>query len=206
MSSVVHGRIVFDNTDSREQPTRGYMARIFAEYGGGGLGGDDNFFRPVGELQGFHSLTNSGNHVFHWRGRMGGVFENSSKSVPIFDRFFIGGIDSIRGYSQRDLSPRDKATGDEIGADRIGFTNLEYIWTFYPDLGMAIVPFYDVGYAVDSKYNNMFEDLKQSVGLELRWRSPMGDLRFAYGYPLSDNVRGERRKAGRFEFSMGQFF
>jgi outer membrane protein insertion porin family len=206
MSSVVHGRIVFDNTDSREQPTRGYMARLFAEYGGGGLGGDDNFFRPVGELQGFHSLTNSGEHVFHWRGRMGGVFENSSKSVPIFDRFFIGGIDSIRGYSQRDLSPRDRATGDEIGADRIGFVNLEYIWTFYPDLGMAIVPFYDVGYSIDSKYNSMFEELKQSVGLELRWRSPMGDLRFAYGYPLSDNVRGERRKSGRFEFSMGQFF
>jgi outer membrane protein insertion porin family len=203
---VAHGRIVYDSTDSEEKPTRGYIAKLFVEYGGGGLGGNDNFFRPVAELQGFHSLSRTGNHVLHWRGRMGGVFENSSKEVPIFDRFFLGGMDSIRGYSYDDLSPRDPVTGDQIGGDRIGFVNLEYIWTFYPDLGLALVPFYDVGYQVDSRRKEMFSDIKQSVGLELRWRSPMGDLRFAYGYPLSKNVAGKRRNAGRFEFSMGQFF
>ena len=206
ISSVAHGRIVYDSTDSEEKPTRGYIAKLFVEYGGGGLGGNDNFFRPVAELQGFHSLSRTGNHVLHWRGRMGGVFENSSKEVPIFDRFFLGGMDSIRGYSYDDLSPRDPVTGDQIGGDRIGFVNLEYIWTFYPDLGLALVPFYDVGYQVDSRRKEMFSDIKQSVGLELRWRSPMGDLRFAYGYPLSKNVAGKRRNAGRFEFSMGQFF
>ena len=206
LSSVAHARVVFDNTDSRERPTQGYIAKVFAEYGGGGLGGNDNFFRPVGEMQGFHKLAYSGNHVFHWRGRMGAVFENSDKDVPIFDRFFIGGMDSIRGYSRSDMSPRDKEYGDRIGGDRIGFANLEYIWTFNPELGLALVPFYDVGYQIDSRYNDMFEEVKQSVGLELRWRSPMGDLRFAYGFPLDDNMAGDRKKSGRFEFSMGQFF
>ena len=206
VSSVLHGRLIYDSTNSKEKPTKGYIGKLFAEYGGGGIGGNDNFFRPVGELQGFHSLSRSGNHVFHWRGRMGGVFENSSKEVPVFDRFFIGGIDSIRGYSRGDLSPRDRETGDQIGGDRIGFANLEYIWTFYPELGISLVPFYDVGYQIDSRYTDLFSDIKQSVGLELRWRSPMGDLRFAYGVPLNKNVRGERRDSGRFEFSMGQFF
>ena len=51
-----------------------------------------------------------------------------------------------------------------------------------------------------------FSNYKKSVGLELRWRSPMGDLRFAYGYPLSENADGTRRSSGRFEFSMGQAF
>ncbi len=205
ISSVAHARITYDSTDSRERPTKGYVAKAFAEYGGGGLGGNDNFFRPVGELQGFHKIDYTGNHVFHWRGRMGAVFRNSDKDVPVFDRFFIGGMDTIRGYSRSDLSPRNE-WGDQIGGDRIGFANFEYIWTFHQELGLSLVPFYDVGYQIDSRYQEMFEDIKQSVGLELRWRSPMGDLRFGYGFPLNENVRGDRRKSGRFEFSMGQFF
>ena len=205
LSSVVHARLTYDSTDSRDRPTKGYIFKAFAEYGGGGLGGNDNFFRPVGELQGFHKLDYAGDHVFHWRGRMGAVFENSNDEVPVFDRFFIGGMDTIRGYSRSDLSPRNE-WGDQIGGDRMGFVNLEYIWTFNTELGLALVPFYDVGYQIDSREHEVFDELKQSVGLELRWRSPMGDLRFGYGFPLDDNVRGDRRKSGRFEFSMGQFF
>lgn len=206
ISSVLHARLTYDSTDSRERPTRGLIGRAFVEYGGGGLGGNDNFFKPVGELQGFQTLFGNKDHVFHWRGRMGAVFKNDSKPVPVFDRFFIGGMDSIRGYDTEDLSPKDPQYGDEIGGDRIGFINLEYIWTFEPELGLALVPFFDIGYQVDSdQTDNMFSDLKKSVGLELRWRSPMGDLRFAYGYPLDKNIDGDKLP-GRFEFSMGQFF
>ena len=88
----------------------------------------------------------------------------------------------------------------------MGFLNLEYIWTVHPEMGIALVPFFDIGYNIDSKQqSDPFSELKKSVGLELRWRSPMGDLRFAYGYPLDKNVKGDN-PGGRFEFSMGQFF
>ena len=206
LSSVLSTSVTYDSTDSRERPTSGVMARLSAEYGGGGIGGNDNFFKPIGELQSFHTLFRNPNHIFHWRGRIGGVFENSDKPVPVFDRFFIGGIDSIRGYDTEDLAPRDPEYDDEIGGDRMGFLNLEYIWTIHPEMGIALVPFFDIGYNIDSKQqSDPFSDLKKSVGLELRWRSPMGDLRFAYGYPLDKNVKGEN-PGGRFEFSMGQFF
>ena len=206
LSSVLSTSVTYDSTDSRERPTSGVMARLSAEYGGGGIGGNDNFFKPLGEMQSFHTLFRNPNHIFHWRGRVGGVFENSDKPVPVFDRFFIGGIDSIRGYDTEDLAPRDPEYDDEIGGDRMGFLNLEYIWTIHPEMGIALVPFFDIGYNIDSKQqSDPFGDLKKSVGLELRWRSPMGDLRFAYGYPLDKNVKGEN-PGGRFEFSMGQFF
>lgn len=206
LSSVLSTSVTYDSTDSRERPTSGVMARLSAEYGGGGIGGNDNFFKPIGEMQSFHTLFRNPNHIFHWRGRVGGVFENSDKPVPVFDRFFIGGIDSIRGYDTEDLAPRDPEYDDEIGGDRMGFLNLEYIWTIHPEMGIALVPFFDIGYNIDSKQqSDPFSDLKKSVGLELRWRSPMGDLRFAYGYPLDKNVKGEN-PGGRFEFSMGQFF
>ena len=206
LSSVLSTSITYDSTDSRERPTSGVVGRVSMEYGGGGLGGNDNFFKPIGELQAFHTLFKNPNHIFHWRGRVGGVFENSNKAVPVFDRFFIGGIDTIRGYDTEDLAPRDTEYDDEIGGDRMGFANFEYIWTFHPEMGLALVPFFDIGYNIDSKQtSDPFGSLKKSVGLELRWRSPMGDLRFAYGYPLDKNVKGER-PGGRFEFSMGQFF
>ncbi len=206
LSSVLSAGIYYDSTDSREHPTRGVMARIFTEYGGGGLGGNDNFFKPVAEMQSFHKLFHNPNHIFHWRGRVGAAFENSDKPVPVFDRFFIGGMDSIRGYATEDLAPRDREYHDEIGGDRMGFLNLEYIWTFNEEVGLALVPFFDIGYNIDSKQtSDPFSELKKSVGLELRWRSPMGDLRFAYGYALDKNVKGQK-PGGRFEFSMGQFF
>ena len=205
LSSVVSARIIYDSTDSRERPSKGYIFRAFAEYGGGGLGGNDNFFKPIGEAQGFHTLFGNKDHIFHWRGRIGAVYENSSKTVPVFDRFFIGGIDSIRGYDSDDISPRDPVYGDEIGGDRMGFLNLEYIWTVDPELGIALVPFFDIGFQNDSSQDSTFSNYKKSVGLELRWRSPMGDLRFAYGYPLDKSTTGEKLN-GRFEFSMGQNF
>lgn len=85
--------------------------------------------------------------------------------------------------------------------------NVEYIWTFQKDLGLALVPFFDAGFNIDSK--TMGNDLDKyfvcSTGLELRWRSPMGDLRIAYGVPLVQDYDKEM-ESGRFEFSMGQFF
>ena len=89
----------------------------------------------------------------------------------------------------------------------MGYANFEYIWVVKPDIGLALVPFYDVGFNVDHKQvSSVFDKVYQSAGVEVRWRSPMGDLRFAYGYPLSKNSDGEKRHSGRFEFSMGQAF
>lgn len=206
LSSVLNARVTYDSTDSRDRPSKGYIVRVGAEYGGGGLGGNDNFFKPMLEAQGFHTLFRSKDHVFHWRTRAGAVIENSSKTVPVFDRFFLGGIDSIRGYSYEDLSPYDPKYDDELGGDRMAFLNLEYIWTFHKEMGLAVVPFFDIGFEIDSaQTSDPFNELKKSVGMELRWRSPMGDLRFAYGIPLDKSSRGEKL-SGRFEFSMGQSF
>ncbi len=205
-SSVISSGFTYDSTDSRDRPSRGYIAKLTAEYGGGGLGGNDNFFKPIVELQGFHTILRNKNYIFHWRARAGAAYKNDKKPVPVFNRFFIGGIDSIRGYDTEDLAPKDPRYKDEIGGDRMAFLNLEYIWTFQPDLGLALVPFFDIGFQVDSAQTSKpFSKLKRSFGLELRWRSPMGDLRFAYGIPLNKNVNGEKTH-GRFEFSMGQFF
>ncbi len=204
-TSAVSARITRDTTDSRSRPTKGTITRLWAEYGGGGLGGTDNFVKAMFDWQGFYKLDKKGDHVFRVRTRLGGVFENTNDLVPVFERFYIGGIDTIRGFDYTHISPRDERYGDRIGGDRMGVLNVEYIWNFQEDLGLAIVPFVDSGFNIDSSYMNIEDHIVATAGLELRWRSPMGDLRVAYGIPLTDDYDGKRR-SGRFEFTMGQQF
>ena len=205
MSSVAKMGVRRDTTDDIRKPTKGTIGDLSMEYGGTILGGTDDFMKPIVELQGFYELKT--NHVLHGRIKGGGAFKNSSDPVPVFERFWVGGINSIRGYDYEELSPRDPDTGDHIGGDRMAYMNLEYIWTFYPDLGLSAVPFYDMGFNVDTDQTSNYlknEYLAKSVGMELRWNSPMGDLRFSYGYPLESVY--EDASSGRFEFSMGQGF
>jgi outer membrane protein insertion porin family len=205
-TSAVQARVVRDTTDDRVRPTKGTIASISGEYGGGGLGGDDNFVKGVAEWHGFYSWRPE--HTLHLRGRLGGLWENSPQSVPVFDRFYLGGIDTIRGFSYTDLSPRDKRSyeREHIGGDRMGVVNFEYVWMFQKDLGLAIVPFVDGGFNIDSKHQTLNSDTwVWTTGLELRWRSPMGDLRIAYGFPLTKDYDKEW-ESGRLEFTMGSFF
>ncbi|MBQ9452682.1 MAG: outer membrane protein assembly factor BamA [Desulfovibrio sp.] len=206
-TSAVSGRILRDTTDKKDRPTRGTITRLWAEYGGGGLGGTDNFIKAVADWQAFWSFNPE--NTFHVRARLGGVFQNTNDNVPVFERFWVGGMDTIRGYSYSDISPRDYrySSKDHIGGDRMGVANFEYIWTFEKEIGLAIVPFFDMGFNIDSKTmgNKLDKYFVYSTGLELRWRSPMGDLRIAYGIPLERDYDDERCP-GRIEFSMGQFF
>ena len=73
------------------------------------------------------------------------VVENGSDEVPVFERFWMGGMNSVRGYNSRDIVPRDPASGDRIGGTRMAFANLEYIWTVNEDVGLFLVPFFDAG-------------------------------------------------------------
>lgn len=205
-ASTVSVGVTRDTTNKATFPTEGTRVSVNMQYGGPWTGGDDSFFKPIIEAGFYYGLNDS--NILHVRGRVGAVYKSDpDKTVPVFERFWIGGIRSIRGYSYDDISPRDPHTGETIGSDRMGYLNIEYIWVVKPDLGLAFVPFYDIGFNADSaQCSSVFDKVYSSAGLEVRWRSPMGDLRFAYGYPLSENADGTKRNSGRFEFSMGQPF
>ena len=205
-ASTVSVGITRDTTNRSSFPTEGTRVSVSMQYGGPWTGGDDSFFKPVVEAGFYYGLNDT--NILHVRGRAGAVYKaDDDKTVPVFERFWIGGIRSIRGYSYDDISPRDPKTGETIGSDRMGYANFEYIWVVKPEVGLAFVPFYDIGFNTDSaQTSSIFDKVYSSAGLELRWRSPMGDLRFAYGYPLSKNADGTKRHSGRFEFSMGQAF
>ena len=202
-SSVLLGQVTRNTTDSY-RATKGTVNTLSLEYGGGFIGGDDDFISASVEHRAFHQLFE--NHVLHFRTKGSAVFTNGSGDIPVFERFWMGGVDSVRGYRSRDIVPRDPATGDRIGGTRMAFANFEYIWEMAPQIGVSLVPFFDIGFNLDDKADYKWSDeLLRSFGMELRWRSPMGDLRFAYGIPMDEDRNGDRG-SGRFEFSMGQSF
>jgi len=204
-TSVGLARIVRDSTEGRMgAPTGGTFNMIGVEYGGGILAGHDDFITLTAQHDTYYELIP--HHVLHARVKGSAIFRNGSDEVPVFERFWMGGMNSVRGYDSRDIVPRDPNTGDRIGGTRMAFTNLEYIWTLNEDVGLFLVPFFDAGFNIDADRDYRWKDeIKRSAGLELRWRSPMGDLRFSYGIPFDDDRRGNRN-SGRFEFSMGQIF
>jgi len=124
--------------------------------------------------------------------------------MPVWERFYLGGMDTVRGYGWRDISPEDPATGDKIGGNKMVQFNAELLLPIIRKAGLMGVLFYDAGNA----YNNGEEikittsELSESAGFGFRWYSPIGPMRLEYGYILDPARRGE----GGWEFTMGMAF
>ena len=202
-ASVASLGIVRDTTNDYRHPTRGTKESIYVDYGGGVLGGSDDFIKLRGSYGFYYGLTE--NHVLHARATGAGVFKNGDNTIPVFERIYVGGMTTLRGYDYEDASPRDRRTGEVIGATRAVYGSLEYIWRVSEEYSISLVPFFDYASAVDDEYDSLFDQNYYSSGLEVRWNSPLGDLRFAYGIPFTDGSAGQDLK-GRFEFTMGRAF
>lgn len=207
-ASSLYGAIKRDTTDRRINPTKGMTHQFSVEYGGGILGGDDDFIKYIAD--GNHYFPIFLETVIHLHAQAGYIMENGGDQIPPFERFYLGGMNSVRGYEERSISPlyddKDASEGydegDEKGGNKSFFFNAEYLVPLHKEMGLLGLVFFDAGKAWDED-ENIDADLYKSVGAGVRWYSPLGPLRLEYGYPL-DEIDNERE--GRFEFSVGQFF
>ncbi len=187
-----------DSTDDYIFPTRGTKAGIsVTEAGAGGiLGGDADFTQYGANLFEYFPLPLD--VVFAAKGRIGYIEAQNGKAVPIFDRYVLGGINTLRGF--RYIGPTNPGTEDVIGGTNMLCFNFELVFPFIKDSGMKLVTFYDAGNAWNNNY--YINDLRQSVGLGIRRYSPIGPLRLEYGYIVN---RGgiDDNSPGRFEFTIG---
>ncbi|GAB7079690.1 outer membrane protein assembly factor BamA [Megalodesulfovibrio paquesii] len=191
------------NTTNREQnPSEGSKASITLSLGGGPLGGDDDFVKAVADYHLFYTMPWGKEHIFHFH-TQAGIITPLEDDVPVFERFYLGGMNSLRGYEELQVSPREGIYRDVVGGDKMAFANFEYLFPLYQEFGLQGVTFFDIG---DSWGNGDSVDLslKKSVGAGLRWFSPFGPLRVEYGYAL-DTIPEQGDKY-RVEFSMGQNF
>lgn len=204
-SSMLYLGVTRDSTDNKTRPTKGTVVTLGTEIVGGFLGGDQHYVRPSALGHFFYPLfgEGAGTHVFHWKGFAGILFEQGSKSVPVFERYYLGGINTVRGYEQDRISPRDPLTKERVGGLVALYTNFEYIFPISKEYGIQGVGFFDAG-NVWKRRSNFDFDLWKSVGIGLRWHSPMGLIRVEYGYGMDAYRQGQYPH--QIGFTMGQSF
>ena len=146
-------------------------------------GGSESF----GSSTSFLRLRVTGNLVvplterirFLFRSEYGAIDVDDLSRLPPSQRFFAGGDRSVRGYRYQKLGPTD-TTGAVAGGRYLVTANAEVDYLFFRNYGAAV--FYDVGNAA----NEPWPDVKRSVGIGMRWRSPVGMLRIDIAHPLDD--------------------
>jgi outer membrane protein insertion porin family len=195
-SSGVTLTLTRDSTNDVLFPSTGSKSSASLEHTGGILGGDVSFTR--------YGLTSSWflplplDTVFGVRGRIGYIQPNEGKDVPVYERYVLGGINSLRGLD--DVGPRDPSTGDVIGGLTMLNFNIEYVFPILNNAGIKGVIFFDTGNSWENSY--YLYDMRETAGAGIRWNSPIGPLRLEWGYVLD---RRESESASRWEFTIGMF-
>jgi outer membrane protein insertion porin family len=186
-----------DTTDDTIFPTAGSRNRGDINITGTIFGGDNDYGKYNYASTWFFKVPPFGEDlVFSPRGRIGYIQPFQGKTIPIYERYSIGGINSVRGL--KDIGPRDPVTGDLIGGTTMLVFNFEFIFPILKNAGMKGVVFFDAGNAWN--YGYYLNDLRKTAGAGIRWYSPLGPLRLEWGYIL-DRQAGE--PAYRWDFSMG---
>ncbi|MDR2141472.1 MAG: outer membrane protein assembly factor BamA [Deltaproteobacteria bacterium] len=185
------------------QPTAGSTARVGYTIGLGLLGGDTGFNRYEAEYAHWVPVPLINGMALMGHIEAGYAKESKKDGLPVYEKYMLGGINSIRGYDWYDISPKDPETGENIGGEKMMVMNFELTLPLIKDSGLFGVVFYDMGNVWTKDQNYSFSNLKRSYGGGLRYLSPMGPLRIEYGKAL-DPDPGD--PAGRWEFTMGAMF
>jgi len=196
VTSSITPSIARDTRDYFFDPTRGSKNSLYLTYAG--IGGDNYFVKSGIDSAWFFPI---GKTTAMLRGRFGyasGVFE---KEVPLYERFYVGGLYTVRGLGFGEAGPRDPKTGDPLGGTEELIFNAEYIFPIISDIRLKGVVFFDVGNAYENFKH--FGTLRYTSGMGVRWISPMGPIRLEWGYNLK---RKPREDSSRFEFAFGTLF
>ena len=196
--SKVGSSLIFDTTDSYLLPSRGSRSELRADFAGGPIGGDVNFYK----LEIKHAQYIKGfmeGHLLEL-GAATGVAEsfNGDIDVPLFDRFFLGGLETLRGYDYRDVGPKDRF-GEPLGGDTYWFGTAEYSIPVIERVRFAA--FYDIGMVYSEPYTWDFNQYADNWGLGVRLLLPIGPLRLDYGIPIHNSTG--KTGSGKFQFSAG---
>jgi len=220
LTSAVIPRIFRDTRNHPFDPTAGSMQDFSLEVAG--LGGDSKFIKaesrarwyyPVWKKPGLGTFTVSTGWTFGY-----GFGYGDLRDLPLFERYFPGGINSIRGYDVRSLGPRVPAwvpqscLGGDLkgcqerlerrdvvgGSEQLIFNN-EFIFPIVEQIGLKGVVFFDAGEAYSASEGIRFNDMRTAAGFGVRWLSPIGPLRLEIGFPINPRV-GDDTKAVLFSF------
>lgn len=233
LTSSIQLTLTWDGRNNRLFPSDGFYASWSTEIADEYLGSANTFMRHNLDTRVYIPIIE--NVVFRARGVWGLITSRQDLGVPVYERFFLGGIFNVRGFPLNSLGPRlgvprdldpnavPSAEGIPIGGNMQFFYNLEIEFPIVQEVGIRGVIFTDGGnvWNLDSHFCNAppafggtdannpcrFNplDIRTSWGFGIRWVSPLGPLRFEWGLPFDRNV-ALREQDIDFQFTIGNFF
>lgn len=201
ITSSVGLSLTRDSRDFFFDPHKGSRLSISMEYAG--LGGDNEFIKVIGDSSKYFPLWFD--TVLSLHARVGYAEGLNGKKLPLGERFYVGGINTVRGFAFGRAGPLDN--DQIIGGNAEFIFNAEYIFPLLPERVKGVV-FFDAGRAYDdellsSSQKIALRSLKTGAGVGLRFILPIGPIRLEWGYNLN-RQRGER--ASELEVSIGTLF
>jgi outer membrane protein insertion porin family len=207
-ASSLQASIIRDRRNNIFEPTNGYYASTSMEYTG--LGGSMRWFKT--EAEGRYYKPIWGDLVFRSRFHAAQLFRTTERDIPRIERFSMGGARNMRGFNLEDIGPRRMARNTRTNEEEMFnfgglFSLLSTFELEHPlvkEAGLKWVLFYDAGNVFERRIgeNENFA-LRSNYGFGFRWFSPIGVLRFEFGFPI--NPRQDER-SNQFHFDIGQLF
>lgn len=186
-------------------PSDGYRLRSRVEVAGHGLfGGDNDFVKTLLEGWWFQPLFMDTYAGVHMRGKW--MSFDQGDDLLITERFFQGGSRSLRGYEVASVSPlfrEDSGALTPIGGNKEFYFSAEYLVPLSEQMGMKFALFYEAGNVYNDNEPMDLDNLLTDWGFGLRWRSPMGPLRFELAFPLDPRPGDDPQQ---FVFSIGTLY
>ncbi|MGF1467144.1 MAG: outer membrane protein assembly factor BamA [Sandaracinaceae bacterium] len=226
--------LTWDGRDNRLFPTDGFYASWSTEWADEIIGSQNTFLRHNLDVRGYVPLFVEG-LTLRMRGVWGLITSRFAQGVPLYERFFLGGIFNVRGFPLNRLGPRLGVAdtvdpnrdvfppGISIGGNMQFFYNVEIEFPIVTEVGIRGVVFTDGGNAwnLNDTFCNApvasagiaetdacrvnLFDLRYSVGFGIRWVSPLGPLRFEWGIPFNRQPDLLENTVD-FQFTIGNFF
>src|ERR1044071_2348109 len=196
--SRIGGSLAYDTRGGGLLPSRGQRTELFAQFVGGPLGGAKEFYtlelKTAWYFRGFVP-----GHIIEVVGRTGVAESLESSDVPFYERYYLGGLYSLRGFKYRSISPREPGFSEPIGGDTYWFGSAEYSIPIIERLRFAF--FYDIGNVAIKPYDYNLDNLNDNFGFGIRLNLPIGPLRLDYGIPIRHDQYNSG--SGRFQFGVG---
>lgn len=200
-TSRVHAGLTYDSRFPVLQTNEGSKHSLTLWHAG--LGGDIGFNKAVLETGWYIPLFKGFVGFIH--GKAGVVKETADdKLLPDYEKFYLGGINSMRGYEWRGIHLTEINENGElskVGGEMMAQFNFELLIPIYQKMGIRGVVFYDMGNVYDDNID--LGNLRSSWGYGIRWNSPLAPIRIEYGNVI-DPREGE--EDGRLEFTLGGAF
>ena len=203
-TSRIGATFIRDSRDNFINPTTGWRHVVRLEFAGSYLGGAD-FYKTGYEITYYRKLI--GKLVGAVHGEISFAAGYGGEDLPAFERYFMGGANSLRGFTIRQVGPKD-SLGDPVGGEQSLLFNAELQYPLTE--GFRLFAFYDrgnvYGQGFDVSSTNLhinLSDMRESVGGGIRFFSPFGPIALSYGFKLD---QGPGESAGEFHFSAGNAF